>query len=81
MIGNTNPLTLDANQLAYTFGYVHPRDTATAKAGEPRRRLVYTLVAQGKLPNPIDPTLPKQQWRWSRRIVTDFIDGGPDDTR
>ena len=38
----------------------------------PRIRAMYRA---GTFPAPIDPDLTPTQWRWSPRIVADYIDG------
>ena len=36
---------------------------------------IYRLVRDGRFPAPIDADRPTRSWRWSPRIVEDYIDG------
>ena len=36
---------------------------------------VRAMYRAGTLPAPIDPTLPAVAWRWSPRIIDDYING------
>ena len=36
---------------------------------------IYRFVRTGRFPAPINADLPTRSWRWSPRIVADYIDG------
>lgn len=61
-------LVMTCGEVATELGYVR-RD------GTPARHLVRTLVREGKLPPPIDPTLTVAHWRWSRKVIEQYVAG------
>lgn len=63
------PLTLDADGVATLLGY-HSGD------GKPNGRRIRELYRSGRLPAPIDPELVAREWRWSRRTIVAYVDGG-----
>jgi|GEM_PF-4584132 len=40
-----------------------------------KRDTIYRLTRSGRFPAPIDADRPTRSWRWSPRIVDDYIDG------
>jgi predicted DNA-binding transcriptional regulator AlpA len=63
----TQPLTLTAAQVGKLTGYTAPR--------------VRQLFRSGHFPAPIDDSLPTPSWRWSRRRIEEWADGGPANLR
>ncbi len=62
---SAQPTALTADQVGAAIGGARPIKAATIRA----------WYRSGRFPAPIDPTLPVKSWRWSPRIVGDYIDG------
>ena len=60
---------------------MHATPPAALTASEVGKLLRYpaarvrSMYRAGTFPAPIDPTLSAVQWRWSPRVVADYIDG------
>lgn len=61
-------LTMSSAEVAETLGYFR-------RNGAPNTEVVRKLARDGRIPPPIDMTLPVVWWRWSTAEVDTYVEG------